>query len=288
MDAMRRARVTRETGPKRGEWNKMLNICVSGATGWTGRELVRGVVEAGDMTLTGAVARRAAGQDVGTALGGEAVGVTLAPSLDAAFAAPCDVLIDYTHPSAGKAHALAAIERGISVVLGTTGLTAADFEDIDTAARAAGVGVATGNFCLTAALLQHFSLFAARHLERFEVVDYAPSTKPDAPSGTAMELAELLGEVRQPTLDLPIAENHGPEGARGATVNGVQVHSLRLPGYMLAVEAIFGQAGERLVLRHEGALTAKPFVFGSLLAARRLGEITGVVRGLDKLLFEET
>jgi 4-hydroxy-tetrahydrodipicolinate reductase len=282
MDAMRQTQAA--TGR---ESKKMLNICVSGATGWTGRELVRGVIEAEDMTLASAVARQAAGQDVGAALGGATVGVQVAASLEEALAAPCDVLIDYTHPSAGKAHALAAIGRGISVVLGTTGLVAADFDEIDAAARAAGVGVATGNFCLTAALLQHFSLFAARHLERFEVVDYAPSTKPDAPSGTAMELAELLGDVRQPTIDLPISENHGPEGARGATVNGVQVHSLRLPGYMLAVEAIFGQAGERLVLRHEGALTAKPFVFGSLLAARRLGGITGVVRGLDKLLFGE-
>ena len=93
----------------------MLNICVSGATGWTGRELVRGVLEAEDMTLASAVARQAAGQDVGAAL--------------------------------------AAIGRGVSVVLGTTGLTAADFEEIDAAARVAGVGVAAGNFCLTAALL---------------------------------------------------------------------------------------------------------------------------------------
>jgi 4-hydroxy-tetrahydrodipicolinate reductase len=265
----------------------MLNICVSGATGWTGRELVRGVLEAEDMTLVSAVARKAAGQDLSAALGGPPLGLEVAASLEEAFAAPCDVLIDYTHPSVGKAHALAAIGHGISVVLGTSGLTAADFEEIDAAARAAGVGVATGNFCLTAALLQHFALFAARHLERFEVVDYASSTKPDAPSGTAMELAELLGEVRRPTMDLPIAETRGPEGVRGATVNGVQVHSVRLPGYMLAVEAIFGQPGERLMLRHEGALTAKPFVFGSLLAARRLGEITGVVRGLDKLLFAQ-
>ncbi len=263
----------------------MLNICVSGATGWTGRELVRGVLEAEDMTLTSAVARQAAGQDLGEALGGATLGVRVAASLEEALAAPCDVLIDYTHPSAGKAHALAAIGRGVSVVLGTTGLTAADFEEIDAAARAAGVGVATGNFCLTAALLQHFSLFAARHLERFEVIDYAPATKPDAPSGTAMELAELLGEVRQPTIDLAVAETRGPEGVRGATVNGVQVHALRLPSYTLAVEAIFAQDGERLVLRHEGTMSAKPFVFGSLLAARRIGQMTGVVRGLDKLLF---
>ena len=200
----------------------MLNICVSGATGWTGRELVGGVLEAEDMTLASAVARQAAGQDVGAALGGPTVGVQVVASLEEAFEAPCDVLIDYTHPSAGKAHALAAIGRGISVVLGTTGLVAADFDEIDAAARAAGVGVATGNFCLTAALLQHFALFAARHLERFEVVDYAPSTKPDAPSGTAMELAELLDMALVPSYghNDAVPNSHrlyvGPPGGRGA------------------------------------------------------------------------
>ena len=265
----------------------MLNICVSGATGWTGQELVRGVLEAEDLALAGAVARRAAGQDIGAALGQGPAGVRVVATLAEAFQAPCDVLIDYTQPSAAKAHAMAAIERGVSVVLGTTGLSAADFAELDQAARAAGVGVATGNFCLTAALLQHFALFAARHVERFEIIDYAHETKPDAPSGTAMELAELLGEVRRPTIDLAIAETRGPEGVRGASVNGVQVHALRLPSYSLAVEAIFAQAGERLVLRHEGTMSAKPFVFGSLLAARRIGQMTGVVRGLDKLLFAE-
>lgn len=263
----------------------MLRVCISGATGWTGSELVRGVLDAGDMTLTSAVARQAAGQDIGAAIGDDPVGVTVAASLEEALEAPCDVLIDYTHPSVGKVHALGAIARGIPVILGTTGMTAADIAEIDRVARAAAVGVVTGNFCLTAALLQHFSLFAAKHIERFEIIDYAHETKPDAPSGTAGELAELLGEVRQPIIDLPVKETHGPAGIRGANVGGVQVHSVRLPSYMLAVEAIFAQAGERLIIRHEGALTAKPFVFGTLLAARRIGGITGVVRGLDKLLF---
>ncbi|MCH8002526.1 MAG: 4-hydroxy-tetrahydrodipicolinate reductase, partial [Proteobacteria bacterium] len=76
-------------------------------------------------------------------------------------------------------------------------------------------------------------------------------------------------------------------GVRGASVKGVQVHALRLPSYTLAVEVIFAQAGERLVLRHEAGASARPYVFGSLLAARRIGEMTGVVRGLDKLLFGE-
>ncbi|MCH8810062.1 MAG: 4-hydroxy-tetrahydrodipicolinate reductase, partial [Proteobacteria bacterium] len=123
----------------------MLNICISGATGWTGQELVRGVIEAEDLELASAVARQTAGRDIGEALGGEPAGVSVVATLAEALEAPCDVLIDYTHPSVGKAHALTAIGRGVPVVLGTTGLSAADIAEIDQAARAAGVGVATGN-----------------------------------------------------------------------------------------------------------------------------------------------
>lgn len=263
----------------------MLNVCVAGASGWTGREVARGVLEAQDMTLVAALARRAAGQDVGTLLGRAAAGVAVAATLEEALAGPCDVLIDYTHPSVGKVHALFALGRGIPVVLGTTGLEAADFAEIDAAARRAGVGVVTGNFSVTAALLQHFALFAARHVECFEVVDYAGPTKPDAPSGTAGELAELLGEVRRPRLDLPIERTHGRPEARGASLGGVQVHSVRLPSFTLGVEATFARPGERLVLRHEAGQSAEPYVAGTLLAARKVGGITGLVRGLDKLLF---
>ncbi len=93
----------------------MLNICISGATGWTGQELVRGVIEAADLALASAVARRTAGRDIGEALGEEPAGVSVVATLAEALEAPCDVLIDYTHPSAGKAHALTAIGRGIPV-----------------------------------------------------------------------------------------------------------------------------------------------------------------------------
>ena len=100
-----------------------------------------------------------------------------------------------------------------------------------------------------------------------------------------LQLAELLGEVRRPRIDLPIEQTHGPKEIRGASIGGVQVHSLRLPGYTLAVEAIFAQPGERLVLRHEAGTSAQPYVDGTLLAARKVGTMTGLVRGLDRFLF---
>ncbi|WP_119458896.1 4-hydroxy-tetrahydrodipicolinate reductase [Rhodospirillaceae bacterium SYSU D60014] len=263
-----------------------IRICIAGATGWVGQSLVEAVAAAEDLALAGAVARKGAGEDVGTALGREPVGVALSASVADALAVPTDVLIDYTHPTAVKAHVLAAVERGVAAIVGTSGLTAADYDEIDRAARDRGVGVvAAGNFSLTATLLQHFALIAAAHVPEWEILDYGKSTKPDVPSGTARELAERLGQVGQPPLGVPLDKLVGPKEARGADIGGSRVHSIRLPSYVLSCEVVFGMAGERLSLRHDAGSSAEPYVAGTLLAARRAGAITGLVRGLDRLLF---
>lgn len=267
-----------------------LRICMAGATGWTGQALVAAILDAPDLTLAAAVARSAAGRDAGEAIGRPAAGVRLvagvAEALDGPQAERPEVLIDYTAPAAVLDHALAAIEAGLGVVVGTSGLAAADYTRIDAAARERGVGVvASGNFSLTAALLQHFALIAAEHLPQWEILDYAASAKPDVPSGTARELAERLGEVRKPEIGVAIDALHGPGETRGAEIGGTRVHSLRLPGYVLSCEALFGLPGERLSLRHDAGESPEPYVAGTLLAARKVGGITGLVRGLDRLLF---
>jgi 4-hydroxy-tetrahydrodipicolinate reductase len=267
--------------------NHTLTVCIAGATGWTGRALVQGVLEAPDLTLRSAVSRSAAGRDLGEALGQATLGVpvhaTVREALDGV-----DVLIDYTAPTAVKENTLAAIEAGVSVVIGTSGLTAEDFDDIDAAARARPVGVvASGNFSLTAAMCQAAALLAARHLPQWEVIDYASATKPDVPSGTARELAERLGEVGRPELGHPIDELHGPQEARGASVAGTQVHSVRLPSFVVSTEVVFGLPDERLTIRHDAGATPEPYVAGTLLAARKAPRLVGLTRGLDTLLLSQ-
>jgi 4-hydroxy-tetrahydrodipicolinate reductase len=262
-----------------------LTICVSGALGGVGRALVAGIRDDPAFTLQSAVARREVGRDVGEAIGGPAVGVAVTDDIEQALAAKPDALIDYTHPGVIRRHLELAFAHRVPVVIGTTGLTDADFEAIDAAARAAGVGCATGNFAITAALLQHFARFAARHVPHWEVVEYNKATKPDVPSGTARELAELMGHVRHPEVALGDDELLGPVEARGAEFGGGRVHSLRLPGYASAVEVHFGLPGERLVMRHDGDADGRIFVRGSLLAAQRIQSEQGLIRGLDTLLF---
>lgn len=262
-----------------------IRVCVAGATGWTGASVARGVLAATGLTLVSAVARATKGQDIGEVLGLEKAGVTISGTVAEALGVPADVLIDYTNAESVKGNVMAAIDRGLSVVVGTSGLTAADFDDIDQAARAKGVGAVSGNFSLTAALMQHLALIAARHVPQFEVLDYSWATKEDVPSGTARELAERLGQVQQPKMGRAVDTLHGPPETRGANVGGVQVHSIRLPGYTLRCEAVFGMEGERLTISHEAGQSAEPYVFGSLIAARKAVEIKGLVRGLDALLF---
>ena len=254
----------------------MLTVCIAGATGWTGKALVQGVLDAPDLELGSAVSRSAAGGEIG----GAPVFATVAEALDGV-----DVLIDYTSVEAVKPNTLAAIGAGVAVVIGTSGLTAEDYAEIDAAARERSVGVvASGNFSLTAAMCQAAALLAARHLPQWEVIDYASATKPDVPSGTSRELAERLGEVRAPELGRRLDEIHGPVEARGASVAGTQVHSVRLPSFVVSTEVVFGLPDERLTIRHDAGGTPEPYVAGTLLAARRAPALAGLTRGLDSLL----
>jgi 4-hydroxy-tetrahydrodipicolinate reductase len=264
-----------------------IRVCVAGVTGWTGGEVARAVLRSREFELVGAIARRSAGRDAGELLGAAGNGVLVAATLEEALARPADVLVDYTSPGSVKARTLEALARGVRVVIGTSGLTAADYLEIERTASEKRLGVvAAGNFSLTAALAKHFSLLAARHLPSWEVLDYAHADKVDAPSGTTRELAEALGEVARNKLAIPVEQTHGEREARGASLGGTQVHSVRLPGYVLAFEVVFGLPHQRLTIRHDAGASAEPYVHGTLLAVRRVLHVVGLVRGLDRLLFE--
>jgi 4-hydroxy-tetrahydrodipicolinate reductase len=262
-----------------------LKVCLAGATGWAGSELARGIAKADDLSLVAAVARRSAGRVLGDVLGEPRLAGRIHASAAEALAEPCDVFVEYTKPASAKANILTALERGVHVVVGTSGLTDDDYAEIDGVARARGRGVlACGNFALTVVLLQKFAEAAARLIPQWEIIDYAHDDKVDVPSGTARELAFRLSKVRAPTPTIPIEKAVGPRETRGANVAGTQVHSIRLPGYVIGAEVVFGMPDQRLTLRHDAGSGARPYVDGALLAIRKVSTLTGVHRGLDAVL----
>jgi 4-hydroxy-tetrahydrodipicolinate reductase len=262
-----------------------LRVCLAGATGWAGSELARGIARSPDLTLVAAVSRTHAGRVLGDIVGEAGLDCRVYGSAAEALAQSCDVFVEYTRPESAKAHVVTALEHGAHVVVGTSGLTADDFAAIDAVAAKQQRGVlAAGNFSLTAVLLLKCAELAARILPHWEIIDYAHDDKVDAPSGTARELAERLSKVRTPTPTIPIDRTVGPREARGATVSGSQIHSLRVPGYVISAEIIFGLPDQRLSIRHDSGNSAVPYVDGALLAIRKVPALVGVHRGLDAVL----
>jgi 4-hydroxy-tetrahydrodipicolinate reductase len=262
-------------------------IGFAGATGWAAQPILAAIDAADDLTLTAGVSRSAAGQRLSAVTASSSDADVHSTVADAVRSGEVDVLVDYTAASAVRDNVWAAVRAGVHTVIGSSGLTGDDYAELDGLAREQGVGViAAGNFSIQAAVLQQAAKLAAEIIDRWEIIDYASAGKSDVPSGTARQLAEAVGKVREPTPAVPLAELRGPVEARGTEVAGSRVHSVRLPSFVVSTEIVFGGTGERLVMRHDAGESPDPYVAGTLLAIRRVAETPGVRLGLDALLFE--
>jgi len=254
-------------------------VGVVGATGKMGREVCRAVVLADDLTLDGAVSRTAPGQLVADVLAlPEAGDLRYTDTLASLLEARIEVLVDFTNASFAPEHIAWGIEHGVHVVVGTTGFP------IDDAWRAAPVGIVIGpNFSIGAVLMQRFAAAAAPHLDAAEIVELHHDGKADAPSGTALATARGIAAARPgPPRPAPGGDDDHP-GARGTDVEGVRVHSVRLPGLVAHQEVLFGGSGETLTIRHDTTDRAA-FMPGVLLAIRAVASRPGLTVGLDPLL----
>ena len=266
----------------------VIRVCFAGVTGWAAPPIVAAIDAADDLRLTCGVSRSAAGRVLADASASSSEGLVYASVAEALRSVEVDVLVDYTSASAVRENVWTAVRAGVHVVVGSSGLTAGDYEELNRLARDHGVGVvAAGNFSIMAVVLRRAAAMAAQHLDHWEIVDYASAGKPDVPSGTSRELAETLGRVRTPVSAVPLRQLHGPVEARGTEVAGTQIHSVRLPSFVVTTEIIFGGWGERLIMRHDPGESPHPYVGGTLLAVRRAAEVPGVRTGLDSLLFDE-
>jgi 4-hydroxy-tetrahydrodipicolinate reductase len=262
-----------------------IRVCLAGATGWAGSALARAIAHTDDITLVAAVLRTHAQRTLADVLAEPRLACPIYATAAEALVQPCDIFFEYTRPVVAKANVLTALSHGAHVVIGTSGLSDADYAEIaEVAQQQQREVLAVGNFALTVVLLQKFAEVAAKFIPQWEIIDYASDRKKDTPSGTARELAARLGRIRESELTVPLDQTQGVAETRGARMNGSQVHSLRLPGYTISAEVIFGMPDQRLTIRHDSGGSAQPYVDGALLAIRRVGSFVGLRRGLDQVL----
>ncbi|MDA0252234.1 MAG: 4-hydroxy-tetrahydrodipicolinate reductase [Actinomycetota bacterium] len=242
-----------------------MRVGVLGARGKVGTAMCAAVRDADDLDLSAEV-------DAGDALSLLTDGDT-------------DVVIDFTHPDVVMDNLKFLVDNGIHAVVGTTGFTAERMDLVrGWLAASPGTGVLIApNFAIGAVLSMYFAQKAAPYFESAEVIELHHPQKADAPSGTATRTAELIAQARKGMPPNPDATSGGLPGARGADVDGVPVHSVRLTGLVAHQEVLFGTMGETLTIRHD-SLDRTSFVPGVLLAVRQIAGRPGLTIGLEPLL----
>mgnify|MGYP006266433603 CR=1 FL=1 len=266
-------------------------VVVNGACGKMGREVVKAVATAEDMTLVGAVERNPQwlGQDIGEVAGIGPLEVPITNDLEAtlvmAQSEGAAVMVDFTHPKTVYETTRAAIAYGVRPVVGTTGLSNEQIYDLAEFAEKASVGcLIIPNFSIGVVLMQQAAMRAAQYFEHVEIIELHHNQKAEAPSGTALLTAQMLSEVNQRFNPPQVDESELMAGARGSqTPEGIRIHSVRLPGLIAHQEMIFGSPGQIYTLRHDTSDRAS-FMPGVLLCIRKIMPLKSLIYGLDKLL----
>jgi len=259
---------------------KPIRVVVHGAVGKMGQTLVDTLCREPDLQLVGAIDLKAA-EDKLPLPDGSAV--PFSSDLDyILFECQPEVLVDFSTAKAVMPAVRQAAERGVNLVIGTTGLAADDVKEIERLAKAKGVGVVIApNFALGAVLMMHLAKIAGKYLDHAEIIELHHEGKLDAPSGTALATAKGMAEARGKPFSTPPAGKKSD--SRGKQVEGISIHSVRLPGLLAHQEVILGGAGQTLSIRHDTS-GRESFMPGVMLAIKEVVKKKGLTYGLDSLL----
>ena len=258
-----------------------IKVVVHGAFGKMGREVISAVCREEGLSLVGAVDLNAEQKQLQLpdASGSVPFSSNLEEIIDRCQP---DVIIDFTIAKAALPAARVAIKRRVNLVIGTTGISEAELEELDCLAREKGVGVVfAANFALGAVMMMHLAKVAARYFDYAEIIEQHHEKKADAPSGTSLTTARLMAQARKE----PFKKSVEPKStaSRGRDVEGVPIHSVRLPGILAQQEVILGAAGQTLSIKHD-TVSRECYMPGVMLAAREVIRHKGLVQGLDNLL----
>jgi len=257
-----------------------IRVIVHGAVGKVGQEVIRAVCGEGDMQLVGAVDLKA-DKDSLPLPDGSALVPFSADLGDILARCQPDVMVDFSIAKATMSAVRLAAEKGVNLVIGTTGFSPDEIKEIKHLAAERGIGaVMAPNFALGAVLMMHLAQIAAKYLDYAEIIELHHHLKADAPSGTAQTTARLMAAARGRPFLQPQSK---AAASRGEQVEGVSIHSVRLPGLMAHQEVILGASGQTLSIRHD-TINRECYMPGVMLAVREVVKRKGFVYGLDKLL----
>ena len=270
----------------------LIPVVVNGAAGKMGREVIKAVANAKDMVLVGAVDANPLlrGQDIGEIVGIAPLDVPVLDDLQSVLVLATQekvqgVMVDFTHPNAVYENVRSAIAYGVRPVVGTTGLSAAQIEELADFADKASTGcLIAPNFAIGVLLMQQAAVQAAQYFDHVEIIELHHNQKADAPSGTAIKTAEMLAELGKAFNPPLVSEKETLAGARGGLgPENIPIHSVRLPGLLAHQEIIFGAPGQIYTLRHDTSDRAC-YMPGVLLGIRKVTDLKSLVYGLEKLL----
>lgn len=261
-----------------------IRVLVSGAYGKMGREVMKAVHNDAELALVGAVDVKG-GDDAGDLIGVPKTGIIVQDDLHKAIVeTKPQVLIDFTRPEAVMNNLRCAIANGVRPVVGTTGISAADTDEVRLLCDKHGISaVIAPNFAIGAILMMKMAMEAAKYLPHMEIIEFHHDQKLDAPSGTALRTAALVKEIRKTMQQGHPDEVEKVPSARGGDVDGMRIHSVRLPGYVAHQEVIFGGLGQTLSIRHD-SISRESFMPGVVLAAKKVLQLKGLTFGLENLL----
>jgi 4-hydroxy-tetrahydrodipicolinate reductase len=257
----------------------MIDVIVTGAAGRMGREVVRAIAAADGMRVVAAIDPGADGVALDDGAGSS---VACSGELPDALK-PGRVLVDFTAPTVVEPNVRAALAAGVHCVVGTTGVSEGRWREVVAETPSDACLFVAPNFAVGAVLMMRFAAEAARFLPHVEIVELHHDRKVDAPSGTAMRTAQLISAARAADPKVPGRDTEVEEGARGAVVEGVHVHSVRLPGLVAHQEVLFGGQGQTLTIRHD-SIDRTSFMPGVVLAVREVVSRRGLVVGLEELM----
>lgn len=262
----------------------MIRVGVIGACGRMGLMVCRAVAESDDLALVAAIDRSKIGEQIGPLIGHPKVGVPISDELDRLLEAEVEVAVDFTHPDVVMENVRWCVDHAIHLIVGTSGITPEDLQEIELAMEDEGAEsnvIVAPNFALGAVLMMRFASQAVRFFPAVEVIELHHDQKADAPSGTAIATVRRLEDERKDRWRGPAPETI--EGVRGGDIDGIRVHSVRLPGLLAHQEVLFGSQGQTLSIRHDST-DRSSFVPGILMAARAVMTRPGLTVGLEPLL----